>query len=437
MALRQGLLGLAASLVLVACGEPDIRLPGERLDIREPFGRSTGVVENRSAPIRLSRQINHSSWGHRAGTPSHRIQHPALSTSPTRVWTADIGQGNDRKHRISADPVAANGTIFTLDSRAVVGATGIAGRALWSRDLTPAGERADDASGGGLAVVGDALYVTTGFGDLYALNPVDGSEIWRQRLDAPATGAPTVSGGLIYVVTRDAQAWAIEAKTGRVRWQVGSIPSVTGIVGGAGPAVGAGKVFFPFGAGKIAAVFPKGGLQVWDASVAGERVGRAYAQLSDVTGDPVVQGNTVYVGNPSGRTLALNTTTGDTKWTAPEGATGPVWVDGGSVFLISDRSELVRLSARDGSRIWGAQLPGFVPTRNERRQRDIYAHFGPVLAGGQIWVASGDDLLRGFDPVDGRQVYSTPLPGGAATRPIVVDGVLYVVNGDGQLLAFR
>lgn len=437
MAIRYGLMALAATMVLASCGERDVILPGERLDIREPFGRATGVTQDGSAPIRLARQTNHSSWTHRAGTASHRIQHAALSATPALIWTGDIGQGNDRRHRISADPVAANGRIFTLDSRATVAATSSSGALIWNRDLTPASDNADDASGGGLAIVGGILYVTTGFGELIALNPADGTEIWTQDLEAAATGAPTVSGGLVYVVTRDARAWAIDADSGRLRWQLSGAPSATGIVGGAGPAVGNGKVLFPFGAASMAAAFPRGGLQVWSASVAGERVGRAYAQLSDVTGDPVVQGNRIYVGNPSGRTLAINGQDGETVWTAPEGATGPVWIEGGSLFLISDRSELVRLRSDNGVRIWGTQLPGFVPTNNPRRQRDIYAHFGPIMAGGRIWVASGDGVLRGFDPVDGKISYSTALTGGAATRPIVVDGTLYVVNGEGQLLAFR
>jgi len=98
---------------------------------------------------------------------------------------------------------------------------------------------------------------------------------------------------------------------------------------------------------------------------------------------------------------------------------------------------LVRLNANNGARVWGVQMPGFVPTQNERRQRDIYAHYGPVLAGGRLWVASGDNLLRGYDPVNGALVHSTELPAGAASRPIVVDGTLYVVNAQGALLAFR
>ncbi|MGR3289960.1 MAG: outer membrane protein assembly factor BamB family protein, partial [Paracoccaceae bacterium] len=395
------------------------------------------VVSSKSVPIRLSSPVSHSSWTHRAGGANHRIQHPAFALTPTLVWSADIGQGNDRRHRITADPVSEEGRIFTLDSRATVTATSVSGATLWSRDLTPASESSNDASGGGLAVVDGQLYVTTGFGDLAALDATTGAVIWLQHLGASPTGAPTVGNGLVYVVTRDNSAWAIDTADGRVRWQLASPPSVSGIVGGAAPAIGKILVIFPFGSAQIAAAFPKGGLQVWRSSVAGSRLGRAYAQISDVSADPVIQGNVIYVGNPSGRTVAIDAGDGNIIWSTNDGATGPVWVDGGSVFLVSDRAELLRLNARNGTRIWGTQLPDQVPTRSARRQRDIYPHFGPVLAGGQLWVASGDGQLRAFDPADGTLAYAAELPAGAATRPIVVNGVMYVVSTEGQLLAFR
>jgi len=434
--IRNGLIGLAALVGLSACGSQEVILPGERLDIRAPFGAARGIPENRSVPIRLAAPVNLSEWPQRGGSASNRIRQPAFGAAPSQAWAVPIGQGNDRGFRITADPVAADGRIFTLDSRANVSATSTAGAGLWRRDLTPAGEDPDDASGGGLAVVDDRLFVTTGFGDLVALNPADGAVIWRQRLDAPVTGAPTVKGGLVYIVTRDGQAFALDAANGRIRWQLGNAPTLSGIVGGAGPAATDRLVVFPFGTARLAAAFPKGGLQLWTASVAGARLGQAYAQFSDVSADPVISGNTVYAANPSGRTVAVDARTGDTIWTAREGATGPVWVDGHSLFLVSDRAELVRLNAHTGARIWGVPLPKFVPVRNERRLRDVYANFGPVLAGGRLWVASGDGQLRAFSPVDGAQVYATDLPGGAAGRPIVVNGVMYVVTADGQLRAF-
>jgi outer membrane protein assembly factor BamB len=120
-----------------------------------------------------------------------------------------------------------------------------------------------------------------------------------------------------------------------------------------------------------------------------------------------------------------------------EGAFDPVWVEGGSVFLISDRNELLRLNAETGERIWGVELPFFEPVRRARRLKDVYVHYGPVLAGGRLLVASDDGLLRGFSPVDGSLVSVIELPEPAARPPVVAGGTLYIVGESGTLHAFR
>ncbi len=282
---------IAACLILAGCAEREVLLPGERTDLRAAIGlQDAADPANESRPINLPAQTNRAEWTHRAGTPSHQMWHATLSPSPAPFWQAPIGSGNDRKHRITADPVAAGGLIFTLDSRATVTATSASGATIWSRDLTPPSDRSDDASGGGLAVAGGTLFATTGFGDLYALNASNGGVEWRQRVPGPATGAPTVSGGTVYLVSRDGRGWALDASDGRVKWQVEGTPSVTGVVGGASPAVGERIVAFPLASAEVLAVLPKGGLQVWKRVVAGTRQGRVYANVSDITGDPVIVG---------------------------------------------------------------------------------------------------------------------------------------------------
>jgi outer membrane protein assembly factor BamB len=52
-------------------------------------------------------------------------------------------------------------------------------------------------------------------------------------------------------------------------------------------------------------------------------------------------------------------------------------------------------------------------------------------------VASSDGKLRSFDPTDGSLIGSVDVPGGATTAPVVAGGTLYVVSGEGQLHAFR
>lgn len=432
---RSACLALAVASLLAACGEKDIILTGERFDIRGgPVG---GVAfENETRPISLPAARVNADWTHRNGGPTHEIAHPTLSSALAPLFSVDIGAGDSRRLRITADPVVSGSRIFTLDARSQVVATSTAGETLWARTVIPASDNPSDASGGGLAVAGDVVLATTGFGEVVALDAATGGEIWRQDLDAPGTSAPTIVNNLAYVVARDGRGWAIELGSGRIRWTITSNAPTSNFAGGAGAAVNGQFAIFPFPTGEVLAAFPEGGLRRWSTVVTGQRPGQAASTISDIAGDPVIDGDRVYVGNVSGRIVALNINNGDRIWTATEGAVGPVWPAGGSVFLVNDLGELVRLDAGDGTPIWRVELPSFEENR-ERRQKTRFAHYGPILAGGRLIVASSDGLIRQFDPASGALVGTIEIAGGAASNPIVANGVLYVVTKRGQLAAFR
>ena len=427
---------MALVLGVSACDRQYI-LEGERFDIRAPFSETAGdVPANRAAPVSLPAPVAHSDWTHRLGTPSHRITHPALGSSLQRAWSAPIGEGEDRRHRITAEPVAAQGRIFTLDSRATVTATGRNGQTLWQRDLTPAGQRGDGASGGGLALADGALYVTSAYGRLHALDVATGAQRWTHRFDAPVKGAPTVVGNRVLVVAADSSAWVLDTRDGKVDWQLPGTPSPASMVGGAAPATAGDLVLFPIPSGELIAARRDTGMEIWRRVIAGQRQGMAYAGVTDITGDPVVVGDTIYVGNQSGRVMALDRRDGAIRWTADEAAYGAVWPVGNALFMLSDRNRVIRLDAASGERIWSQELPLFTETR-ERRRAEIFGHYGPVLAGGRLVVASNDGLVRFLDPISGESAGHLELPSGAAAAPIVVDRTLYVVSRDGMLHAFR
>lgn len=437
------------ALVLAGCGG-ETPLPGNRFDVRTPLDVSAegdvlpadveapapGSPIQGDVPFSASAQVNHGEWTHRAGSATHRIQHPALRPVLTQVWSADIGAGDSRKAHITADPVVAGGRVFTLDARSHVMAHSSAGAAQWSRDLTPASDRNKDGSGGGLAYGDGRLFVTTGFGELHALDPATGKTLWVQGIDAPVSGAPTVRDGLVYVASRDNVAMAVKADSGRLVWQLPTAPSPSATLNGAGPAVDGRLAIFPFGTAELVGALRQGGVPTWSTTLAGRRRGHAYSLISDISSDPVIVGQTVYVGSPSGRIAAIDTNSGERIWTATEGAMSPVWVDGGSIFAVSDLHQLVRLNASTGEVIWAVNLPGF-KKQKPRRYRDVYAHYGPVLAGGRLLVASDDGMLRSFDPRNGNLLSTVEIPGGATTNPVVVNQTLYLVTKKGKLIAYR
>ncbi len=434
MAYQKWIMAAVAATLVSACAQREVILPGEREELR---GAEPQVeLPSDTKAIRLAGQTKNADWTHRHGTPKYRTSHPALSAAPALAWSANIGEGEKRRQRISTDPVVADGRIFTIDATANLTATSTSGARLWSIDMTTSGDKPNEASGGGLAYGDGKLYVTNGFGRMLAVEPSTGEILWEQRLGAAGNGAPTVFGDLVYIVSGDDLAWALDTDTGRIEWQLSSTPDVNNLQVPSAPAVTDKFAVFAFGSGEIQTAFRRGGLRFWDAGIQGQRIGRALSTVGDISGDPVVVGKTVYVANHSGRLVALDIDTGQRKWTQEEGALSPVWPAGDSLFLVNEQNQLVRLNAATGERIWVKRLSDFIKDR-PNRQVKRYAHFGPVIAGGNLLVASSDGLLRSFDPTSGELIRSTEIPGGATSNPVIAGQTLYVVNKKGELLAFR
>ena len=430
----------ALATALAGCSEREELLPGERVPVR-PGDRGSVIAEaatdagpvDRGLALPPMRRL--AAWPMRVGEADNDPGHASLSARPQRIWSRDIGTGNSRRQRIATDPVSDGARIYALDARSRVTAVTTGGATAWSRDLVPGYERASDASGGGLAVVDGTVYAATGYGELHALDAATGGTRWVQRLDAPIT-TPKVAGGLVHVVSRDNRAWALDTAQGRIRWEVPAAAGAAVMATSPAPAVGDGIVVLPFGSGELIGVLPQTGIRLWGTGISGQRRGVAYGDLGDITGDPVLEGGTIYAGTTAGRIVALSQTSGERLWTLAEGAVSPMALAGGSLFAVTDRAQLIRVDAATGTVIWRQDLPFWRNFRVKRR-KGIDAHYGPILAGGRLWVASSDGGLRGFDPATGALTSQLELPGGAASRPIAFGDALYAVGRDGELHAFR
>ena len=443
--------GLGAGVLLMAglaACTPEVILTGTRFPVRAPLEASlpTEAVAdpaappdrpaNQSQPISLPAASANANWSQRGGSASHQSPHGALSASPVLVWAVPIGQGNSRQNRIAAAPVVAGGQVFAMDALSTLSAVSTGGALQWQVDLAARFDRDANASGGGLAAENGRVYATTGYGEVVALDASTGAVVWRQRMGSPAAGAPGVAGGLVYAMSADGTGWALDSASGRVVWTLPAAENMLASDTGAAPAITGGTVIFPFSAGVMIAAATDSGTPLWQAAITGNRLGRAFANSGDITGDPVVSGGVVYVGTAAGRTGAFSEATGERLWTAEEGALNPPLVTGGSVFVVSDTGSLLRLDAGSGARIWGTVLPEFTAAK-PRNNLGIFTHFGPVLAGGRLVTVSSDGALRQFDPASGAVVGQVAIPGGAASDPALAGGMMFVVSGQGQLLAFR
>jgi outer membrane protein assembly factor BamB len=420
-------------LLVSGCGSDEPILPGERFPVRPQTAEPASEAAVQA--LALPRPAANAAWSHRNGTAFGRLDPPpALSAAPQRIWTVNIGAGSARRSRLLAGPIVAGGLVFALDAAGQLSAVTPQGQTVWRASLVPEGQAADSGPGGGMAFDAGRLYATTGFGEVFAIDPASGGILWRTEVDAPVRAAPTILDGRVFAVARNDTAYAFDAATGQLLWRVQGAAGGAGVLGGSTAAARGPLVVVPFSSGEVLAILARNGQQIWGTAVTGGRRELVRNRINDISGDPVFDGETVYASNQSGRTVAVDSLSGERIWTISEGSYGPAWPAGGALFMVSDLAELVRVDARDGRIVWQVQLPQY---RDERRRLNAIGHYGPILAGGRLWVASGDGLLRGFQPESGTAVYETDLPGGAAAAPVVAQGVMYIVTQDGRLHAFQ
>jgi outer membrane protein assembly factor BamB len=445
-------IALCLSLGLTACVEREEILTGKRFDLREGLSvtvedailaetaeaeaekQDSAIAFGADFALSLPAQQNVTNWTHKNGSISHRVTHPEMGANLSLRWTANAGPSSKIKLQITSDPVVLNDQIFVQDAASVLHAIGKNGVTNWTRDLTPEFEKSGQASGGGVSASEGAIIATTGFGEAIALDPETGTVLWRHRLNASVASAPVIVDDLVVVVSRDNIATGLDISNGRVLWVQQSTGSDPGIIGAGTPAATKRLVVLPFTNGEVIGVLTRNGQRVWSSALTGTRLGAVRSALKDISGDPVIDGRTIYAANQAGQLVSLDRRNGSRNWTVNEGSYGPVWPVAGSVFFLSDKAKIKRLDASDGSEIWSVDLPDFV---KEKKRFTVYTHFGPIIAGGRLWVASSDGVLRSFDPETGAPMGEVTIPGGAAAAPAISDGVMYIVSAKGQLHAFQ
>src|SRR4051812_37935736 len=156
-ALAAGLL----AFVLAACEADKIPLPGERvsvLQLNKELNVDPALGETR---VRLPRPYENKDWPQPGGNQAHAMYPLSAGTGMLKqLWSVDVGSSADSANRLLAEPVIADGKVFTLDSESLVRAFDAeTGKMIWENDLSPDADD-DDLFGGGIAVYEGKVFVT-------------------------------------------------------------------------------------------------------------------------------------------------------------------------------------------------------------------------------------------------------------------------------------
>lgn len=428
---------LAALVALGACdswlGEDKKPLPGTRISV---LVHSKGIQPDPDLAghdVLLPAPSINEDWPDAGGYANHAMHHIEVGEALRLVWSADVGKGASSENRLTSPPVVANGRLYVMDSQANVSAfDSVKGNRLWQVDLTP--EDDDDHFGGGLAVEGERLYVSTGFGQLIALDTKNGKELWRHSMLGPVRAAPTARGNRVFVVSVDNRLHAVDGRNGTLLWKHDNVSESAALLGSGSPAEDGGVVVVPFSSGELIAYRVENGRQVWSESLAGTRRVDLATGLADIRGHPVIDRGMVFASSNSGITVAIDLRTGRRLWEREFGSLETLWVAGNYVFAVSTDNEVICMSRRDGSIYWVTPLQRW---NNEEKKLERLVWTGPMLAGDRIIVAGSNGEAFAISPYNGDYLGRIEMPDAVTVAPIVAGGTVYFLSDDGRLGAYR
>jgi outer membrane protein assembly factor BamB len=339
---------------------------------------------------------------------------------PRRLWSVQVGEG-------FSSVAVAKGRLYTMGNRngqEIVSCLNAAnGRLIWShRYRCPAGDY-----GGPRAtptVDGDRVYTLSREGQAFCLDALTGRPIWGTDLrretgaETPRwgfAGSPLVSGNLV-IYNVGAAGTAVDRQTGRVVWRSGRATA-----GYASPVAGAisGQPFVAiFAASELVGVEPATGRSLWR---------HPWQTSYDVNAaDPIVWGDTVFISsnyNKGGALLRVGSGAPKVLWqnrAMRNHANSCVLVNGH--LYGNDENTLKCVDIRTGTERW--------------RRRGI-GKGGLIAADGRLLVLTERGLLLLVQATPERCVelaQAEVLSGTCWTHPVLANGLLYCRSQEGELV---
>jgi eukaryotic-like serine/threonine-protein kinase len=292
------------------------------------------------------------------------------------------------------------------------------------------------------AVAGGVVYVGSGDGNVYAVRASDGSLVWKFATKGPVNSSPAVVDGAVFVSSLDGDIYALGRDDGRLRWQFKTggerrftAPGIHGLMPRtemmadpfdvflSSPTVENGVVYVGSGDHDVYALDARSGELRWKF------------QTGDVVhASPAVAGGIVYVGSWDRYFYALDAHSGALRWKFETGddrdiynqigIAGSAAVADGSVYFGCRDSKFYALDARTGQLRW------------KHDEHGSWVISSPAVYDGSVYFATSDGRkFFGLDAATGRERFSVPFGVFSFSSPSIAAGTAYFGTFGGGLYA--
>tara|TARA_R110002073_G_scaffold336557_1_gene535453 strand:+ start:50874 stop:53309 length:2436 start_codon:yes stop_codon:yes gene_type:complete len=369
-----------------------------------------------------------------SGATSQRLDYPLQVE-----WAATVGG-----HIHGGSPVVADGRVFVSVSDfgdgllgGVVAFDAKTGATLWEHRVGFSVRNAP-------AVSGSTVLFVSNDGTIHGVSAASGEGLWTYELaiDKPSVqrnlySSPTIVDGIAFVGGRY-EFIAVEVLTGEIVWSVPILDNFGDLSSHASAAVHGDTVVIPFN--RIDGLFAfdrETGAQLWNTE---------YDVVRAAHASPVIDGDTVYVINELTQLTAIGMVDAESKWgvTLEGGAFG--WgflaestpaLQGTTLVVGTQRGGLFAIDTANRENAWRFTVDSSIIRATHYHGESPAITAAPVITGDVIWLPGQDGILRALDLVTGDQLWAVNLGVPMSSSPAVAGELLIVASYDGSVRAMR
>jgi outer membrane protein assembly factor BamB len=258
------------------------------------------------------------------------------------VWSARVG---DAEPYIFSPALVGEAVYTAARDGTVKRLNAASGREVWS---APSEKGLSGGAGAGARTVA----VATEEGEVIALEAETGKVRWRARVSSEVIAAPTVGAGLVLVRSVDSRIFAFEEDDGKRRWVYQRAAASLMVRTPSGISLDGDTAFAGFSGGKLTALaLSNGGLR-WEATVALPKGATELERVTDIVGDPAVDGREVCVAAYQGRVACYETASGRQSWARDLSSLTGVSLDARYAYVSDDHGAVHALDRTNGRSVW-------------------------------------------------------------------------------------
>ncbi|ACE85358.1 outer membrane protein assembly factor BamB [Cellvibrio japonicus] len=356
-----------------------------------------------------------------------------------KVWSRGIGDGQSEGFT-SLVPALDGDKIYAVDYKGLVVAMNAeTGKKLWSRRINQqhtglwgwiksyfVAEDPNYQILGGIGAEKGLLLVATYAGEVMALNPESGDELWRVQLSGEILSSPRTNGTVVAAQTINGKLFGLDAKTGKQLWFYENPPPILTLRGTPSPIVLDTAIYAGFSNGRLMAFNPDNGLILWDQRIALPKGRSELERMVDIHASPLIDSGILYAGSYQGRVVAMSRGTGSPIWAKDASTSESLALANGKLFMADSDGKVIAFNASNGEVLW---------TNEQMLRRRLN---GPQTFDQYVAVADFKGYLHILDQEKGEFAERLRVDRKGARAPMLTDGsTLYVYTNRGKLIAYR